>query len=62
MKHTVPVCRGHLLADSCVQRLWLFSLTAMRKPRTALICMKPKVHCTFLGSVVSLLTGVEKKA
>ena len=25
-------------------------------------CMKPKAHCTFLGSVVSLLTGVEKKA
>ena len=31
-------------------------------PRTALICMKPKVCCIFLGSVVSLLTGVEKKA
>ena len=55
------VCGGCLLDDSCVQRLWLFSLTATRNPRTALICKTPKVRCTFLGSVVSLLTGVEKK-
>ena len=61
MKHIVPVCRECLLADSCVYRLWLFSLTAMRNPRAALICMKPKVRSTFVGSVVSLLTGVEKK-
>ena len=30
-------------------------------PRTDLIGMKPNVRCTFVGSVVSLLTGVERK-
>ena len=59
MKHTVPVCGECLLADSCAS--WLFSLTVTHNPRTALICMKPKVRCTFIGSVVSLLTGIKNK-
>ena len=40
------------LADRCVQRLRLFPLTVMHNPRAALICMKPKVCCTFVGSVL----------
>ena len=57
---TVPVCGKRLLADSCVEHLWLFTLTATHNPRAAL--MKPKVRCTFVGSVVSLIIGIEKKA
>ena len=35
--------------------------TAKRNPRTALIYTKPRGRCTFVASIVSLLSGAEKK-
>ena len=53
MKHTVSVCGEYFL--SCL-------LSLMRSnPRAALICMKPKFRCTFIGRIVFILTGIEMK-